>query len=57
MPLSYEARIQLRKNLKPKIVKTCNYCGETLETSYPNKIYHTVCARKLNVERANRYKI
>jgi len=57
MPLSYETRLQLRKNLKPKIVKTCNYCGEILETPYPAKIYHTICARKLNVERANRYKI
>ena len=56
MTLLYETRLALRKNLKPKQIKTCEYCGETLETSYPNKIYHTVCARRLNVERAYQYK-
>lgn len=56
MALAYEARLALRKNLKPKQIKICEYCGEALETPYPNKIYHTVCARRLNVERSYRYK-
>jgi hypothetical protein len=56
MVFSYEARLLLRKGLKPKLIKTCEYCGEQLETPYPNKIYHTVCARLLNVERSYRYK-
>ena len=51
MPLSYEARLLLRKNLKPKMTKTCGYCGEQFETAYPTKLYHTVCARVLNTER------
>lgn len=56
MTFSYEARLLLRKGLKPKLIKTCEYCGEQLETPYPAQIYHTVCARRLNVERSNRYK-
>lgn len=56
MPLSYETRLQRRKRLKPKLIKICAYCCETLETSYPNKIYHTICARRLNVERSMSYK-
>jgi hypothetical protein len=53
MPLSYEARVMLRKGRKGVVYKkTCGYCGEVLETPYSNKLYHTVCARILNVERS-----
>lgn len=53
MPLSYEARLFLRRRRKGAVYeKSCGYCGQQFMTPYPSKLYHTVCARLLNTERA-----
>ena len=55
MPLSYEVRLQLRKNRKGAVhEKHCGYCGEPFMTPYPSKLYHTVCTRLMNIERARK---